>query len=302
MKSRRRELFNHIAELLPNTHLCTSLINYAYFFWKHRYLPSKQNLKSINDYFFLVKNSPSSVKYGYFTDKENIKTFVSNVCGEEYIIPTLGVFDDIRALKQFSCREKYIVKPTHMSGEVIIKRGGALSSQEIDMAQKWLRQDYSRISREYVYHSLEPKIIIEPLLAYNGQIPFDYKFFTINGRCEFVQVDIGRFSSHKRDLYDRDFNKLDLKFIYPNSPITLNKPDNYGKMLSIVEKLASFFPFVRVDLYITDDGIKFGELTFVPEGGLGSFEPNAFEEKLLWKLNRNSVLPSTQEERLEVFS
>ena len=39
-------------------------------------------------------------------------------------------------------------------------------------------------------------------------------------------------------------------------------------MLDYAEKLAKDFPFVRIDLYVMDDKVHFGEMTFTPCGCL----------------------------------
>lgn len=51
-------------------------------------------------------------------------------------------------------------------------------------------------------------------------------------------------------------------------------------MLTIAEKLSHEQNFVRVDLYQTDKGIYFGELTFFPEAGLGAFNPLSFDAQI----------------------
>ena len=42
------------------------------------------------------------------------------------------------------------------------------------------------------------------------------------------------------------------------------KPDNLEELLTVSEKLANDFIFVRVDLYSIENKIYFGELTFFP--------------------------------------
>ena len=38
--------------------------------------------------------------------------------------------------------------------------------------------------------------------------------------------------------------------------------------------------FSRIDLYVIDDTIYFGELTFYPAAGFGKFVPETWDEKL----------------------
>lgn len=53
----------------------------------------------------------------------------------------------------------------------------------------------------------------------------------------------------------------------------LDKPNKFDEMVLFAEKLGNFYhkytgiPFVRVDLYLTKNGIKFGEFTGTPNKG-----------------------------------
>ena len=58
------------------------------------------------------------------------------------------------------------------------------------------------------------------------------------------------------------------------------KPKNFDKMIEICKELSMGIPFVRVDLYNVHGQIYFGELTFYPASGFGSFRPNEWNNKL----------------------
>jgi hypothetical protein len=92
-----------------------------------------------------------------------------------------------------------------------------------------------------------------------------------------IQVDSFRFDGHGRDIFDPDWEKLHVTYVYPNSELTPPKPELLGEMLEVAEALSRGADFVRVDLYVTTKGIKFGELTNYPEGGMGMFEPASFD-------------------------
>lgn len=51
------------------------------------------------------------------------------------------------------------------------------------------------------------------------------------------------------------------------------RPEKLTEMIEVVEKLAENFPFVRVDFYLIENHIIFGELTFYPGNGLIKFLP-----------------------------
>ena len=51
-------------------------------------------------------------------------------------------------------------------------------------------------------------------------------------------------------------------------------------MITIAEKLAKPFIFVRVDLYVIQNKIYFGELTFHPDSGFTIFSNKKYDYEL----------------------
>lgn len=106
----------------------------------------------------------------------------------------------------------------------------------------------------------------------------DYKFYTFNGIVKLIQVDIDRFGSHKRQYYSREWEFIDLKCDYPNSPETIiKKPKKLDEMIKASEKLSYEISHLRVDYYIINDEPIFGEITFHHSGGDGIFDPIEYD-------------------------
>ena len=55
--------------------------------------------------------------------------------------------------------------------------------------------------------------------------------------------------------------------------------------IKISEELSTEYDMLRVDLYISDDEIYFGELTNTPDNGYGKFQPQSFDFELGEKWN-----------------
>ena len=89
--------------------------------------------------------------------------------------------------------------------------------------------------------------------------------------------DMDRFTNHKRNFYDADWNYIEADSDHPCFGDVVPKPKNYEEMLEIAEKLSEDFPAVRVDLYNIGGKIYFGELTFYPWSGYVQFTPDAFD-------------------------
>lgn len=108
----------------------------------------------------------------------------------------------------------------------------------------------------------------------------DYKFYCFDGvvRALGIYSDRGAGKTTKADYFDRDFNWLDLKWGYEHAIERPEKPSLYDKMIEIAESLSQGFPEVRVDLYLCNNRIYFGELTFFDGGGFDGFEPDSWDE------------------------
>ena len=126
--------------------------------------------------------------------------------------------------------------------------------------------------------------ILRIITRLNIGVPPDFKFFCMNGKVQLIQVDIDRYTDHKRNLYDRNFSKLDATLIYP-SGYDIEKPKLLNDAIVISEQLSRQFDFIRVDLYLVKNKIIFGELTFCPSTGYGRFTPDEFDFDLGEKLN-----------------
>jgi TupA-like ATPgrasp len=102
----------------------------------------------------------------------------------------------------------------------------------------------------------------------------DYKFFVFGGRVEFIQMDIDRFSDHRRAFYDRSWRKQEISLGYPKLESLIAEPPRHlAAMMNAAEALGAPFDFVRIDLYDLPEGPKFGEVTFSPNSGFEQFNP-----------------------------
>jgi hypothetical protein len=201
-----------------------------------------------------------------------------------------------------SLPNKFVIKPTHASGWVrIVKDKSLISEGELrDECTKWLARSYYDVSKEWVYKNIPRRLLVEELLEDGtGDVPRDYKFFVFAGKVQLIQVDIDRFRGHRRNLYDRHWNRLDVRFVYDTYGGALPRPNSLAEMIEYAEMLGDGLEFVRVDFYNLGSRVLFGELTITPENGFGKFIPESFDLYLggLWPtadalpvpVNQNSV-------------
>jgi len=222
-------------------------------------------------------------------DKLSVREFVGNRIGEKYLTNLLGVYDDVRQINYEKLPDKFVLRLNHGSGWNIICK----DKQELnwiraqEKLERWINSNYYDISKEWVYRDIKPKILCESFLSndldYYGDESIgllDYKFFCFDQEPQFVQVDIDRYSDHKRNFYDLNWVKQPFTTAHSQYAGHIPQPQNFEEMKRVVKELCPKYPFARVDLYNLQGKIYFGEITFFQEGGHGAFFPDEYDVEL----------------------
>ncbi|WHY00418.1 ATP-grasp fold amidoligase family protein [Neobacillus sp. DY30] len=178
--------------------------------------------------------------------------------------------------------QKFVIKTTNGSGTNILCKDK--SQLQLDIVKHslndWMDRDNFSVGREWSYKDIVPKIIVEEYLedesnSFDGIN--DYKFICFNGKAKYIVFDVDRHIDHKRNIYDTEWNFIDVNTDYPNFGDSASRPDGLDEMLRVANILAEDFPFVRVDLYWVNGKVYFGELTFYPWTGYVQFDPDQFD-------------------------
>lgn len=217
---------------------------------------------------------------GRFVDKVAVKHFVRDRIGDEHVIPTLFSGPELPPLGERTWPVPYVIKTNHGSGgNIFVRESPDWSAIEARLAEM-LACDFSAISGETFYGSIERQVLVEPFIADGPELPLDYKIFICAGEPQFIQVDTDREHGHKRVFFDCDWNRLPIRLGYPDDPRPIARPQQLEQMLELAKTLASGFGFVRVDFYEVGGRLLFGELTFTPESGLMRFDPESVDMQL----------------------
>lgn len=251
------------------------------------YFGRKLNLKNpqtFNEKIQWLKLNYCPNRYTVMVDKYKAKEYVANIIGEEYIIPTIGVWDDADKIVFDSLPDKFVLKCNHNSGlgTYICKDKSKMDVHSVkEGLRAGLKEKFYKMAHEMQYKNVKPMILAEQYMEdESGYELKDYKFFCFNGVVKFVKVDFDRFSGrHRANYYDLDWNLLPFdEVLCPRDEArTHKKPVNFNRMIDIATALSKDIPFVRVDLYNIFGRIYFGELTFTPYGGMGAFSPEKWD-------------------------
>jgi TupA-like ATPgrasp len=222
-------------------------------------------------------------------DKLSMKEYVIKAALDGLRIPeTIWFGSDVRELQEIELPEHWVLKPNHRSGLVHFGHGRPETEELLALTANWLDTFESKYKGEWAYAKARPALVLEELLGTPGCPPPDYKFFVFDGKAAAIQVDVDRHSAHRRRLYRRDWQPLEVRYgSYDLAPV-IPKIASLERMLTIAERLGQLFDFIRVDLYDIEGVIGFGELTPYPGGGLERFVPATFDAELggNWALPR----------------
>lgn len=241
-----------------------------------------RNPKTYNEKLNWLKLHDRNPLYTTLVDKYEVKEYVARLIGEQYIIPTLGVWDSFDEIDFEQLPDQFVLKCTHDSeGLVVVRDKSTLdksaAKKKIEAA---LKQNFYYIGREWPYKNVRPRIIAEKYMEdhTDGELR-DYKFFCFDGAPKAMFVASDRASDHvKFDYFDLDFNHLDIKQKYPHAEKLLRKPVTFDQMIDLSRVLSKGFPHVRVDFYEVDGHLYFGELTFYHFSGFMPFEPDKWDK------------------------
>lgn len=228
--------------------------------------------------------------YHSLVDKNKVKEIVSSIIGTKYIIPTLGVWDTFDEIPFDDLPDQFVLKSTNgggSTGVVICKNKECFNKNDSKAKlEKSMAHDIYTTAGEWAYKGIKPQIIAEKFMydesTANNDLT-DYKFWCFNGKPVFCQVIRDRSSVETIDFYDMDWKHLEFVGLNPiakNGLTPVQKPAQLSEMKSICESLSKSIPFVRIDLYVINEQVYFGEETFYPNSGYGNFFPDRYNREI----------------------
>ena len=213
-------------------------------------------------------------------DKNRVREYIAQKGLSDILVYKYGVYDSVEDIDFALLPDKFIMKTTNGSGtNYICKDKKSIDIEELKGMFKTYSVQYGA-GREWAYTGAEKRIVVEELLEDDTQSDgaiCDYKFLCFNGNPEYIVYDVDRFTEHKRNIYDTNWNNLNIASDCPCCEREIAPPENLDKMLEIAKTLCADFPAVRVDLYNIKGKIYFGELTFFPWSGYVQYEPDEFD-------------------------
>ncbi len=243
------------------------------------YRPNLDDPKTFNEKIQWLKLHVRNPEYTRMVDKYEVKNYIAEKVGKEYVIPTLGIYDAFDEIEFDKLPRQFVLKCTHDSGSTVVCKDK--NSFDIENArtllERNLKYNYYWAGREWQYKDVKPRIIAEQYLEDNQDRELrDYKFFCFHGVAKVLLIAQGRMSSESEvttDFYNEKLEHIEMKSGHPNALVKPHMPENYLEMKEIAEKLSSGIPHVRVDFYEVNGQVYLGEFTFHHQGGMVPLKP-----------------------------
>lgn len=282
--------------IVNNTPLKRWLSDKVYLTIQYRCLCGKpmnwDNPQTFNEKLQWLKVYDHNPEYTKMVDKYEAKKYVASIIGEEYIIPTLGVWDSVDDIDWDSLPNQFVLKCTHDSGGIVVCRDKSKLDKEVAIKklETSFKSKFYYSSREWPYKNVKPRVIAERYMEDRPKNPAvadltDYKFFCFNGEPKFCQVIRDRNSHETIDIYDMDWNLMSLDSSAFHGKTPVEKPDNLNDMIMVCRELSKGIPLSRIDLYQIQDKNFFGEITLFPYGGMDKFSTDEWNTKIGVLLN-----------------
>lgn len=275
-------LIKHCPKLMPDKYYLSVL----YYKWYGKKI-DWENPRTFNEKLQWLKLYDRNPLYPTLVDKYEAKKWVADKIGEQYVVPTFGVWNHFDEIDFDKLPNQFVLKCTHDSGSVVICNDKATFDKDAAKAklEDALKKNFYWCAREWPYKGVKHRIMAEELLVddnvSDGSL-CDYKLMCFNGivKCSFVCTDRNFENGLKVTFFDDKWQVMPFERHYHRDNRQIPKPLNYESMVSISKILSASMKFVRVDFYEVQGKVFFGELTFFPGAGFEEFNPEVWDEIL----------------------
>lgn len=238
--------------------------------------------KTYNEKMQWLKIYDRRPEYTIWVDKYLVKEYVAGIIGEQYIIPTLGKWDSFDEIDFDELPEQFVLKCNHDSGSVVICKDKKAfdKNKAARKLNRGLKRNLFWATREWPYKDIRPCIIAEKYIEDDSGELLDYKIYTFEGKSHYLMIISDRFKGKdyiRKDFYDTSLNHLDLVMNGAKNDGKLPQGVDYRKLFELAEILAKGTHHLRVDFFVVNGKIYFGELTFFDASGFDYFKPKEWD-------------------------
>jgi hypothetical protein len=281
------------------------------------YEPNIENPKFLTEKLQWLKYNYRNSLYVKISDKLSVKDYIKEKGFEENFFPkTLQIVNNVSEFNFQELPEKFIIKLNHLSGNKgnfqVFNKNILLNLTPQDTTRLQEIQMFSITPNigaiacgEWWYLYIEPKIFAEELINRqkfefdNGEFyECEFRIYCFHGKPKIYQVSHNvnnithsEFKIQKSpfNFYNSNWKRLKkLSFMGPSTrryyystEENMIKPYFYKELNELCEILSEDFPFLRIDIIPSSNGLKINELTPCCCSGALRFKPYSEEIDLM---------------------
>lgn len=295
-----KNLILFCVNILVKLHILTPIRVAKLKFWYklHRW-PDFEHPKDVNEKINWMKFYGDTSLWPILADKYAVREYVEDRVGKDVLIPLIGKWDSVDEIDWETLPKKFVMKCNNGSGDVVVCKDKSKLDIEAtkNHFRKCLNEKLSVLSGEPHYAKIKPCIIAEELLdastqPCNSTSLIDYKIWVFDGKPLFTWCTWNREMYHANvALYDMDWNfhpewsVWTSHYIKPDQHVP--KPSCFDQLMDAAGKLGKGQPVARVDMYVVNNKVYFGEITMTSQGGYQDF----YTQEFLDKMGDLTVLP-----------
>lgn len=254
------------------------------FYLRKGYRLNLKNPRTYNEKLQWIKLYDKNPLMEKCCDKYHVRKYLKELHCEELLVKLIWEGYNPEDIPFDELPEKCVIKATHGSTfNIICKDVKKVVKQDvIKTCKRWLKEKFLPCYGEWFYGRMKPRIIIEEYLEnLDGSSLNDYKVYCFNGEPRYIKVDIDRFSNHKCNIYSVNWKKIEnVRIGFNNACVEVSKPECLEELLQYARLLSKQFLHARVDFYIVDGKIYFGEITFTSGAGFSNIQPYEFDVEM----------------------
>lgn len=212
--------------------------------------------------------------YTTMVDKLSAKKYAADIIGKEYVVPLYAVYNSVDEINVDDLPIECVLKSNQDSGGAIIWKstGGGMDWDTVISKLKGRNKNYWHRNREWPYKNVQLKFFAEMFLDNGTDSPvlYDYKFWCFNGEPKIMYITC-KSKNYFENYYDMDFQPLMIEHDSIRKLPEFKKPEQFELMKNLAKQLSKNIPHVRVDFFLVQGRVYFGEFTFYDWAGLKPF-------------------------------
>ena len=256
------------------------------------------NPKNLYEKINWMKFNTDLTEWARLSDKYLVREYVKERGREDLLINLLGVWERAEDIDFDNLPNSFVLKSNHGSGTVLVVHDKSkLNIPKVRKElNKWLGFTFGIDTAEPHYMLIKPLLLAEELLTNDCKQStslVDYKVWCLNGKPYCFMICANRVLGRGMEMAYYDMNWKQIPEMLTghhkndNEKVIIDKPKCLPELIKAAEDLSKGHPEVRVDFYVVNDRVYFGEMTFT---SYGAYE-NCIAPKYLEEMGSLVTLP-----------